>query len=78
MSHRNTVNSLGGIYARYALKLLQEAGTFESMVLDTVVCIASPHLGVRRPQSGAHSGRPMQETAFNFVFQTVAQSMPVV
>lgn len=55
-------HSLGGLIARYALLLLEHAGFFEDITPEWFVTFASPHLGVRRPQT----------TLFNVAFQTTA------
>jgi hypothetical protein len=56
-------HSLGGLYARYVVKLLDDCEIFHRIQPMYFVTLATPHLSVRRPQT-----RP-----FNMIFQRLAQ-----
>ena len=56
-------HSLGGIYARYLARLLDDCFLFEQIEPRFFITLATPHLSVRRPQNGP----------VNFVFQNVAK-----
>ena len=43
-------HSLGGLYARYVLKLLQDCGIFSQLRPVYFITFATPHLGARRRQ----------------------------
>ncbi|CAN0107448.1 unnamed protein product, partial [Phaeothamnion confervicola] len=53
-------NSLGGLYVRYALRLLwdRQSATFAGLAPDTFMTTAAPHLGVRRFSWGVGSVPP--------------------
>lgn len=58
-------HSLGGLYARYLLRLLNDCFVFERIQPRFFITMATPHLSVRRPQRGA----------VNTVFQTVVSAI---
>ncbi|DAZ96400.1 TPA: hypothetical protein N0F65_012481 [Lagenidium giganteum] len=55
-------HSLGGLYSRYCLGILYARGFFQNVQPMNFVTLATPHLGIRRPQRGS----------FNFIYNTVA------
>jgi pimeloyl-ACP methyl ester carboxylesterase len=64
ITHMSIVgHSLGGLIARYLAKLLQDEGVFTRVTPYAFVTMASPHLGVRRPQSNP----------WNMTFQNVGR-----
>lgn len=58
-------HSLGGLYARYVVRLLNDCFVFDQCEPRMFVTLATPHLSVRRPQN----------TTLNVVFQRVAQKI---
>ena len=58
-------HSLGGLYARYVVRLLDDCFVFEKCEPRVFVTLATPHLSVRRPQT----------TPLNVVFQQVAKKI---
>jgi len=54
-------HSLGGLYARYLVYLLEHEGVFDKLEPYAFITLASPHLGVRKPQTNL----------FNKFFQNV-------
>ena len=56
-------HSLGGLYARYLVRLLNDCFVFEAIEPRFFITLASPHLSTRRPQRGA----------FNVMFQSFGQ-----
>jgi pimeloyl-ACP methyl ester carboxylesterase len=45
-------HSLGGLYARYVIQLLADCDFFSRVIPVVFATFATPHLGVRRPQTG--------------------------
>mmetsp|Transcript_51120 Transcript_51120/g.101234 ORF Transcript_51120/g.101234 Transcript_51120/m.101234 type:complete len:479 (-) Transcript_51120:28-1464(-) len=62
-------HSLGGMYARYALKVLDASGLLEGLELVSFVTVATPHLGIRRPQG-------ILRYPLSTVFQVGASHLP--
>jgi hypothetical protein len=56
-------HSLGGLYARYLLRLLSDSFIFDQYKPFMFMTFATPHLGIRRNQ----------QTPFNIAFQNIAQ-----
>lgn len=46
--------SLGGLYSRYALAVLQERGALDRLTLQNFITLASPHTGVRGHLNGLY------------------------
>jgi len=58
-------HSLGGLYGRFLLRLLDDCFVFDSVEARFFVSLASPHMSIRRPLTGP----------FNLVFHHAAKSI---